>query len=143
MTPPSDFSVVRHGSLIVVLHPRDGNQVNGKQIVAAIRAEIAAAGKARLIPAIFHDASKLEHADMGYVAEFSQLEKATAGRTGEVVCAIPCAYLRVLARTVSWVSGKSWMILDAREAALARLKALGHVDIPQACQSQSSQQRSA
>ncbi len=100
-----NVEVVTHRNLILVFHKGTGNLEQGRRITDAMREAVATLRRSHLRIAIYHDVSELAAADNDYVSAFAGLAK-ELGKDGFVfVATIPKAWVRVLAKTASYLGG--------------------------------------
>ncbi len=109
--------------LAIVKHPQKGDADNGKEICARILAKLAASEGP---VCIYHDATDMETANIGYAGAFKELDQQIAERVVEVVCAIPGSIPRMMAHTVAMFSRKKWSIFTSRADAVRHLNTMGY-----------------
>ncbi|MBI5189626.1 MAG: hypothetical protein HZA22_02975 [Nitrospirae bacterium] len=112
-----------HGAaLVVVRHPADGRTGNGRDICDTIKAKLRGhRGKVY----IFHDATDMQVADIGYAKAFQCLDKDLLGFSVHIVCVIPSLVPRVMALTVVKASPHDWSIFKTFGEAERHLAARG------------------
>lgn len=109
--------------LAIVKHPKMGDADNGKAICARIRQKLK---ESEGPVCLYHDATDMSTANIGYAGAFKELDLEISGRVVEVVCAIPGSIPRMMAHTVAMFSSKKWSIFTSRADAVKHLNAMGY-----------------
>ena len=109
--------------LAIVKHPLKGDADNGKVICSKILTKLSTSEGP---VCIYHDATNMETANIGYAGAFKDLDRQIAERVVEVVCAIPGSIPRMMAHTVAMFSSKKWSIFTSRADAIKYLNAMGY-----------------
>src|SRR5512143_526613 len=109
--------------LAIVKHPAKGDADNGKAICARILQKL---NESQGPVCIYHDATDMETANIGYAGAFKELDQKIAERVVEVVCAIPGSIPRMMAHTVAMFSRKKWSIFTTRADAVKHLNKMGY-----------------
>lgn len=109
--------------LVLIKHPEHGDELNGKALCERIRQLL------KNQPGtfcFFHDGVGMVNARIGYANAFKELDRELAGRTTEVVCAIPGAIPRMMAYTVATIADKPWTIFRTRAEAELHMRMRGY-----------------
>lgn len=109
--------------LAIVKHPKKGDADIGKAICARIRQKLK---ESEGPVCIYHDATGMSTANIGYAGAFKELDLEISERVVEVVCAIPGSIPRMMAHTVAMFSSKKWSIFTTRMDAIKHLNAMGY-----------------
>ena len=124
------MDVTTHKNLILVIHTGRGDKAQGQRITDAMRASIARLRSKHLRIGIYHDVSDLEAADNDYVNAFAALAK-ELGKQGFVyVATIPKAWVRVLAKTASYLGGIETHFFKSADESMKYLEEAGF-DLPE------------
>jgi hypothetical protein len=111
--------------LVMVRHPEQGDEHNGKEVCDEIRRKVQGS---EVSICLFHDATEMVNARIGYANAFKQLDKELAARVTEVVCVVPGSIPRMMAYTVAMFSRKPWHIFATREEGERHMRMRGYVD---------------
>jgi hypothetical protein len=111
-------------SLVMVKHPEQGDEANGKALCEEIRRAL----KHHLgSVCFFHEASGMTNARIGYANAFKELDRELAERVTEVVCAIPGPIPRMMLYTVATLSTLPWSIFRTRMEADFHMRMRGYL----------------
>jgi hypothetical protein len=111
-------------SLVMVKHPEQGDETNGKALCEEIRRAL------KHHPGsvcFFHEASGMTNARIGYANAFKELDRELAERVTEVVCAIPGPIPRMMLYTVATLSTLPWSIFRTRMEADFHMRMRGYL----------------
>lgn len=99
------MEVIAHKNLVLIFHRGAGDKAQGKRITDAMRLVISNLRKEHPVVGIYHDVSELSAADNDYVSAFAALAKELGTKDFVYVATIPKAWVRVLAKTASYLGG--------------------------------------
>lgn len=99
------MEVVTHKNLIIVVHNGTGDKALGARITSQMRTAVTTLRKEHARIGIYHDVSALSAADNDYVSAFAVLAKELGTQDFVYVATIPKAWVRVLAKTASYLGG--------------------------------------
>jgi hypothetical protein len=110
--------------LLVVKHPEQGDEVNGKALCDELRRvlKLHATGTVCL----FHEGTGMVNARIGYANAFKELDRELSERVTEVVCAIPGPIPRMMLYTVATLSKRPWSIFRTRSEAEMHMRMRGY-----------------
>jgi hypothetical protein len=110
--------------LVMVKHPEQGDDVNGKALCDEIRKLL------KTQPGtfcFFFDGTGMVNARIGYANAFKDLDRELAERVTEVVCAIPGPIPRMMLYTVATMSKRPWNIFRTRAEAEMHMRMRGYL----------------
>lgn len=110
--------------LVVIKHPEQGDEFNGKALCDQIRQLL------KNQPGtccFFHDGTGMVNARIGYANAFKELDRELADRTTEVVCAMPGPIPRMMVYTVATIAQKPWTIFRTFAEAEMHMRMRGYV----------------
>lgn len=110
--------------LMVVKHPEQGDEVNGKALCDELRRMLRLHATGTVC--FFHDGTGMVNARIGYANAFKELDRELSERVTEVVCAIPGPIPRMMLYTVATLSKKPWSIFRTRAEAEMHMRMRGY-----------------
>ncbi|HEX8822814.1 MAG TPA: hypothetical protein VF794_23005 [Archangium sp.] len=110
--------------LMMVKHPEQGDEVNGKALCDEIRKALKLHATGTVC--FFHDGTGMVNARIGYANAFKELDRELAERVTEVVCATPGPIPRMMLYTVATLSKRSWSIFRTRAEADLHMRMRGY-----------------
>jgi hypothetical protein len=110
--------------LVLIKHPAQGDELNGKALCAQIR-QLVKNQQGTLC--FFHEGTEMVNARIGYANAFKELDRELANRETEVVCAIPAPIPRMMIYTVATIAQKPWTIFRTRAEADLHMRMRGYL----------------
>jgi hypothetical protein len=110
--------------LVMVKHPEQGEELNGKALCDEIRKLLKAQPGTFCF---FFDGTGMVNARIGYANAFKELDRELAERVTEVVCVIPAPIPRMMLYTVATMSKRPWNIFRTRTEAETHMRMRGYV----------------
>jgi hypothetical protein len=110
--------------LLVVKHPEQGDEVNGKALCDELRRVLRLHATGTVC--LFHDGTGMVNARIGYANAFKELDRELSERVTEVVCSIPGPIPRMMLYTVATLSKRQWSIFRTRSEAEMHMRMRGY-----------------